>query len=74
MLYKIIYIKLFNFYFILLSFLLHLPQADAFLLTAVSTCIRSFDTNNSTQSITRRYQHTATEGPFYLSAVKTIFV
>ena len=48
--YKIIYIKLFNFYFYFVVILLSLLQVDALLLTAVSACIRPFDANNSTQS------------------------
>ena len=41
---KIIYMKLFNFAFILFSFLLPLVEVDTFLLTAGSACIRPFDT------------------------------
>ena len=44
-----------NFILVSLSFLLPLLQVDAFLLTAVSVCIRLFDTNHSIQSLTRKY-------------------
>ena len=45
--YKKIYIKLLNFYFILLSSLLSLLQVDAFLWAATSTYVRLCDTFNS---------------------------
>ena len=50
-------------FFNLLPFLLLLLQIDAFLLTVVSACIRLCDADNSTQSLTRIYHHTATENP-----------
>ena len=44
---------------------------DAFLLTVVSACIRPCDTNNSTQSLTRMYHHTAIESQQRLRSAKT---
>ena len=46
---------LLNFYFCFVVIFVAFSQVDAFLLTAVSVCIRLFDTNNSTQSLTRKY-------------------
>ena len=59
---KIIYIKLFNFFYFVVIFIVFIPSW-CFLLTAVLSCIRLFNTNNSTQSLTRRYQHTANKIP-----------
>ena len=49
--------------FILFPSLLPLLQVDAFVLTVVTACIRSCDTNNSTKSLIRIYHRTAAESP-----------
>ena len=49
--------------FILFPSLLPLLQVDAFVLTVVTACIRSCDTNNSTKSLIRIYHLTAAESP-----------
>ena len=49
----------------------HSLQDRAFLLTVVSACIRSCNTNNFTQSLTKIYYYTATENPYFLRGAKT---